>query len=91
MQTLKLILPSWEMNQRQVIGSADDYKHIRFYNDQGTTFEFINFNWVINTKSMSNLGGHCFPGSGGYLGCGKDNAIKWGEEVVNFFLKHPKN
>ena len=40
---------------------------------------------------MSNLGGHCFPGSGGYLGCGKDNAINWGEEVVKFFLKHPKN
>tara|TARA_B100001029_G_scaffold24326_1_gene16938 strand:- start:982 stop:1935 length:954 start_codon:yes stop_codon:yes gene_type:complete len=91
MQTLKLILPNWKMNQREVIGSADDYKHIRFYNDQGTSFEFINFNWVINTKSMSNLGGHCFPGSGGYLGCGKDNAINWGEEVVKFFLKHPKN
>ena len=89
--TLKSILGNWSMNKKETLVDQHDYKRVRFTNDKGTQIEFINYNWVIKTKSMANLGGHCFPGSGGYLGCGKDNEIHWGEEVIEFFLNHPKN
>ena len=96
--TVKQIGKEWNMNKAKVISKDDNHQRVSFSNPVGTIFEFISYDWEtafpvsLNARvaSGSQLKGHCFPGASNFLGCGKDNAFHWGEEVVKFFLEHPK-
>ena len=96
--TVKQIGKEWNMNKAKVISKDDNHQRVSFSNPEGTIFEFISYDWEtafpvsLNARvaSGSQLKGHCFPGASNFLGCGKDNAFHWGEEVVKFFLAHPK-
>lgn len=87
----------WSMDQSETVAEASDYKWTRYKNANGTIFEFIQHDWECGFKlGALALKGHCFPGVGKdneFLGCestGMDNAFNWGEEVLKFFIAHPK-
>ena len=99
LQTVKKIVESWNMDNVRVISKDPDYRRVNFSNTRGTTFQFISYDWETAfpvslsewvSSGSDELAGHCFPGEGNYLGCGKDNSFHWGKEVVNFFIDHPK-
>tara|TARA_Y100000590_G_scaffold275359_1_gene309140 strand:+ start:4716 stop:5669 length:954 start_codon:yes stop_codon:yes gene_type:complete len=90
LSTVKKIGESWNMANAEVISKDDQHQRVRFTNSQGTTFEFISYNWVAKRSRSKDGDGHCFPGVDNYLGCGSNNPFHWGEEVLNFFLNHPK-
>ena len=85
LKTVKKIGEDWNLANAEVLFKDEDYQRVRFTNSQGTVLEFISYNWV-----RKDLEGHCFPGVGNYLGCGRTNSFHWGDEVVKFFLEHPK-
>lgn len=39
-------------------------------------------------SSAGVVGGHCFPGGGGWLGC--SGSFNYGEEALKFYIAHPK-
>ena len=93
LKTVKKIQEDWNLTNVEVLFKDEDYQRVRFTNSQGTVFEFISYNWISKGSNSSFLGkpeGHCFPGVGNYLGCGRNNPFHWGDEVVKFFLEHPK-
>jgi poly(3-hydroxybutyrate) depolymerase len=74
----------------EVLGEASDYKWERWTNDEGTVFEFLQHDWVVQGDAAnSGIGGHCFPGSPEGLGCGADTAVNWAETTLQFFVDHP--
>ena len=91
LKTVKKIGEEWGMDKSEILFKENDYQWVRFTNPKGTVFEFISYNRESSGSSfLGNVAGHCFPGVGNYLGCGKKNPFHWGDEVVKFFLKHPK-
>ncbi|MDP6917261.1 MAG: hypothetical protein QF895_04835 [SAR86 cluster bacterium] len=91
LKTVKKIGEEWGMDKSEILFKEKDYQWVRFTNPKGTVFEFISYNWESSGSSfLGSVAGHCFPGVGNYLGCGKKNPFHWGDEVVKFFLKHPK-
>ena len=96
--TVKQIGELWNMNKVEILSKDENHQRVRFTNPEGTTFEFISYDWEtafpvsLNSRvaSGSQLKGHCFPGASNFIGCGKDTSFHWGEEVVEFFLNHPK-
>jgi len=96
--TVKQIGELWNMNKVEVLSKDENHQRVSFTNPEGTTFEFISYDWEtafpvsLNARviSGSQLKGHCFPGASNFIGCGKDTSFHWGQEVVKFFLNHPK-
>ena len=85
--TVKKIGGEWQLGNAKIISEDENHKRIRFINSKGTKLEFLSYDWTSEYKSLL---GHCFPGSKAYLGCGKNNSINWGEEVLKFFIDNPK-
>jgi pimeloyl-ACP methyl ester carboxylesterase len=84
------LIAAWGMQQKEVVNSGPDYNWVRYENANGTTFEFAQHDWDTSfVLGQRPLAGHCFPGSGDLLGCGADTAFKWGEAVLDFFIRHP--
>ena len=96
------ILAAWKMGAGLVIAGDDTYTRTQYTNANGTVFEFIQHNYyTYNAPFMGGVvGGHCFPGSTVYydplnpkqtFACEGDNSFHWGEELIKFFIAHPKN
>jgi poly(3-hydroxybutyrate) depolymerase len=85
--TVKKIGSEWQLGNAKIISEDDNHKLIRFINSKGTKLEFLSYDWASENKDLL---GHCFPGSGTYLGCGESNPINWGEQVLKFFIDNPK-
>jgi poly(3-hydroxybutyrate) depolymerase len=85
------VVRTWNMKGPEVIDGDEDYRWVRYRSPAGTPFEFVDFDWETPFVLGNNpLRGHCFPGSDQFVGCGPDTSFKWGEEIVRFFLAHPK-
>ena len=73
----------------EVLSFDSNYTWTRYTNDSGQLFEFIEHDYT------GLVGGHCFPGTyeepGGLYGCSDPAAFRWGDEVMDFFIAHPKN
>jgi polyhydroxybutyrate depolymerase len=91
------VIAGWNTDQGTVIASDANYTRTRYLTTSGTPFEFIQHDYAAATPI---LGGHCYPGStdpGGQqgqlfpFGCVGPNAFDWGDEVMSFFLAHPKS
>jgi poly(3-hydroxybutyrate) depolymerase len=84
------VLAAWQLDAPETVASGPDYEWTRRTGADGAIFEFIQHDW----ETAFNLGatplkGHCFPGSGEFLGCGADTAFNWGQTVLKFFQDHP--
>jgi poly(3-hydroxybutyrate) depolymerase len=85
--TIKKVGGKWQLGNAKIISEDDNHKRIRFINSKGTKLEFISYDWITEFRSLL---GHCFPGAGSFLGCGENNSLHWGEEVLKFFIDNPK-
>jgi hypothetical protein len=91
----------YKMGAGKLIASDATFKRTRYTAPGGHVFEFIQHEYtspsVIATVAIK---GHCFPGSPdqtvtlpGQLmsfGCTPPSSFTWGEEVIKFFIAHPK-
>jgi pimeloyl-ACP methyl ester carboxylesterase len=97
------ILEVWNMGPALVIAGDDTYTHYRYTNANGTILEFLMHDYVSNAPVGAGIaGGHCFPGSDAHYdplnpsryipyGCEGENSFNIGEEVMKFFIEHPKS
>ena len=81
---------AWALDEVHTLIDEPDYTWTRYRNNRGTVYEFVQFDWETDFALDDRpLGGHCFPGSDAFLGCGADTAFHWGEAVIAFFREHP--
>jgi hypothetical protein len=91
------LIAAWKMTGETIVASDGKYKHTRWTNAAGTTFEFIQHGYQASSFVLR---GHCYPGSkdlaGGEPGqlfgfaCTDAAAFTWGDVVMKFFLDHPR-
>ena len=91
------LIAAWKMTGETVVASDAKFKHSRWTNAAGTTFEFISHDYQASSFVLK---GHCYPGSkdlkGGEPGqlfgfaCTDAAAFTWGDVVMKFFVDHPR-
>src|SRR5262249_52456652 len=97
------IVAAWGLTSNGVIASDSTYRRTKWSNASGGSVEFLSHDYFSNQQvpfiSQTKLLGHCYPGStdpGGQPGqlfsfkCEQATSFTWGEEVVAFFVAHPK-
>jgi dienelactone hydrolase len=95
------VIAHYRMGTGQVIASDSTHTRTRYSTAGGRVFEFIEHRYLSDSSVLGvAIRGHCFPGSQdqtitlpGQLmafGCKPPNSFTWGEEVVRFFMAHPK-
>ncbi len=76
-----LLVSVWEMTEAEVLADEASHRWTRWTNDEGTAFEFIEFD-----------GGHCYPGADAPdWGCSADDPIYYGQAAFEFHVAHPKD
>ncbi|MCL2032139.1 MAG: hypothetical protein FWG96_02565 [Methanomassiliicoccaceae archaeon] len=97
------VIAAWNMGAGVNIATDSTYTHTRYTNANGTVFEFISHDYASNAPfelTGGLVGGHCFPGSTVYydpadpkqtFACEGANSFIWGEELMKFFIAHPKS
>jgi poly(3-hydroxybutyrate) depolymerase len=81
-----LVVSAWKMTETDVLIDEPDYRWTQWMSAQGTVFEFVEHNWQGGF-----LGGHCYPGREGKVGCGTDTPVAYGQAALQFYIDHPKN
>jgi len=93
------LIASWRLGPAQLVaGDGETYARYRYSNSRNTVLETLEHDYVTDpAKPLSQNQGHCFPGSKASSGswwdnlkCKPPNAFHWGEEVVRFFVAHPR-
>ncbi len=80
------VVSAWEMSEANIVVDEPDYRWTQWTSPQGTVFEFLEHDWQGGF-----LGGHCYPGRTGKVGCGTDTPIAYGEAALQFYIDHPKD
>jgi hypothetical protein len=88
---------AWKLGSETVVSTDSKHKWTRRTSPTGTVFEFIEHTYEA---SAFVLRGHCYPGSkdlkstesGQLFGfaCTDTTPFVWGDEVMKFFLAHPR-
>ena len=81
-----LVISSWDMTEADILVNEPDYRWTRWASPQGPIFEFLEHDWQGGV-----LGGHCYPGGSGMVGCGTDTAVSYGKAALQFYIDHPKD
>jgi poly(3-hydroxybutyrate) depolymerase len=91
------IVTGWNMDSGTQVAGDGTFKRTRYTSPSGNVFEFLQHDY---SSSQTLTKGHCFPGSkdlnGGEPGqvfgfaCQPPNSFVWGDEVMKFFIAHPK-
>ncbi len=91
------VVAGWHMDSGTVVAGDSTFTRTRYTSPSGTVFEFIQHDY---SSAQTFTKGHCFPGSedldGGEPGqvfgfaCQPPNSFVWGDEVMKFFMAHPK-
>ncbi len=95
------VVEFYKASPGKTIAGDATYSRLRYTMPGGHVFEFIQHDYVSNGSFFGvAIQGHCFPGSPdqtvtlpGQLmpfGCVPPNSFTWGEEVIHFFMEHPK-
>jgi len=97
------IVSAWNLTPQGVVESSSTYTRTR-WSDAGTVVDLLAHDYTSDVQvpfiGASKLQGHCFPGStdpGTEPGqlfsfrCEQPAAFVWGEEVVEFFVAHPRS
>jgi pimeloyl-ACP methyl ester carboxylesterase len=97
------IVHAWNLTSEGVVASSPTYTRTRWSDGAGTVVELIAHDYFSNAQvplvSATKLQGHCYPGStdpGAQPGqlfsfrCEQPASFVWGDEVVEFFVAHPR-
>ena len=95
------VVAFYKMDAGAVVATDGTFTRTRYATASGRVFEFIQHNYI--TPSMFAgiaIKGHCFPGSPDQsvtlpnqlmsFGCDPPDSFTWGQEVLRFFVAHPK-
>lgn len=98
------IAAAWNLTAQGVVDSSPTFTRTRWTDTVGTVVELLAHDYSSDEQvpfvSASKLQGHCFPGStdpGDQPGqlfsfaCQQTASFVWGEEVVEFFVAHPRS
>jgi len=98
------IAAAWNLTSQGVVDSSPTFTRTRWTDTTGTVVELLAHDYSSDEQvpfvSASKLQGHCFPGStdpGDQPGqlfsfaCQQAASFVWGEEVVEFFVAHPRS
>lgn len=96
----------FETGDGEVVAMGDGFTRTRYTNPRGNVFEFIEHDYAspseVGIPPLLGVAimGHCYPGSTDFMptepdqlmafGCTPPTAFHWGEEVMRFFIAHPK-
>ncbi len=92
------VIAAWNMDAGTKIAGDATFTRTRYTSPSGTVLEFLQHDYAAG-PCLVTIDGHCFPGSddpGGLQGqacsfkCLPPNAFTWGEEVMQFFIAHPR-
>ncbi|HEX7704613.1 MAG TPA: hypothetical protein VF403_27925 [Kofleriaceae bacterium] len=96
------IVGAWGLTPNGIVASSPTFTRTRWSDGSGTVLEFLAHDYSSTAQvpfvSLSQLQGHCFPGStdpGTQPGqlfsfkCEQPASFVWGSEVVDFFRAHP--
>lgn len=88
---------AWGLAAEEVVSADDGHVRMRYTGPSGGVLEMATHDYAASSVFLL---GHCYPGSddnqGGEPGqlfgfaCEGENAFHWGEEVMAFFLAHPR-
>jgi pimeloyl-ACP methyl ester carboxylesterase len=97
------MVAAWGLTSAGIVESGPAFTRERFTDASGTVVEFLAHDYYSDAQipliDATRLQGHCFPGStdpGGLPGqlfsfkCEQPAAFVWGEEIVEFFVAHPR-
>lgn len=97
------VVNQWHMGPGKLIAGDSTYRRYRYTNDIGNIFEFIEHDYYSAAPFVGGvaIGGHCFPGGKAVydpkkpvkptpFGAQEQASFNWGEEVMKFFIEHPK-
>lgn len=92
------IIAAWQLDQSLVTSQDENHIRTRFTNLSGDVFEFLQHDYTNDSPVLKS---HCFPGSADVsptepgqilsYGCNPPNVFAWGQEVITFFVAHPKS
>jgi len=88
-QARDVIVSAFGMTGPENVAGDTGFTWSRWTAPGGNVFEFIEHDYA---SSYDFLKGHCFPGGlkGSLLTCLGEPGFIWGEEVMKFFIAHPK-
>ncbi|MGH7272611.1 MAG: hypothetical protein ACREJ3_19450 [Polyangiaceae bacterium] len=95
------VIAYYKMGPGTIIAGDGTFTRTRYATASGRVFEFIAHNYISNSMFAGvAIKGHCFPGSMDQsvtlpnqlmsFWCNPPSSFTWGQEVVKFFLAHPK-
>jgi dienelactone hydrolase len=92
------VIAAWGLGGAQVMGSDEEHTRTRYGGGQGVVLETLEHDYMTDPAGPLGINhGHCVPGSTAATGsfwdalkCKPPNAFVWGEEVMKFFVAHPK-
>lgn len=89
------VIAAYGLGAGTPVASGTGYERTRYENASGVVLEFLQHDYTAGGI----LDGHCYPGStdpGGLpdqlfaFGCNPPNGFVYGEEVMDFFVAHPR-
>ena len=91
------VVAAWG-GQKQKIAGDITYERDRYVGNAGNTFEVLTHAYATDPFGpLATNQGHCMPGADAHtgtvwdaLGCTAPNAFVWGQEVLAFFIAHPR-
>jgi len=95
------LIAYYRMGAGKAVAGDTTYTRTRYSTASGRVFEFIEHHYSTDSNFLGvAIKGHCFPGSQDQtitlpnqlmaFGCKPPNSFTWGEEVIRFFMTHPK-
>lgn len=96
---------AYETGAGKVVSEGDGHARTRYTSPRGVPFEFLEHDYASNSMIgvpplAVAIKGHCYPGSDDFMvtepgqlmafACEPPNAFTWGEEVIQFFIAHPR-
>jgi hypothetical protein len=97
------LVRGWNLSPASVLSEDEGHSRTRYVGESGVVFEFVDHGYRAQRDLLTatQVDGHCVPGGTQvspwpetfcpvYLSCDGEPAYRWGEEVIDFFIRHPR-
>jgi polyhydroxybutyrate depolymerase len=97
------LVGGWNLSLASVLSEDELHSRTRYVGEAGLVFEFVDHGYRAQGDLLTaiQVDGHCVPGGTQvspwpetfcpvYLSCDGEPAYRWGEEVIDFFIRHPR-
>jgi polyhydroxybutyrate depolymerase len=97
------LVRGWNLSLAGILAEDERHSRTRYAGESGVVFEFVEHGYRAqgDLLTATQVDGHCVPGGTQlspwpetfcpvYLSCDGEPAYRWGEEVIDFFIRHPR-